>query len=169
MTPQDIQSLFAYNAWANQRTLAACRQISPDQFTREIGGSFRSLRDLLVHIAGVEWLYLERWHGRSPTALPWKEGFATLESIESLWNEVERELLARVAALTPEALDHPLPFRNTQGNVFSQSLAQVLQHLVNHSTYHRGQVATALRQLGGKAQGTDLIAFYRERDAAAQA
>jgi uncharacterized damage-inducible protein DinB len=168
MTPQDIQTLFAYNAWANQRTLAACREMNPEQFTREISGSFHSLRDLLVHLAGVEWLYLERWHGRSPTALPWSGSFVTLASVEELWQKVERELLSRVAALTTEALAEPLPFRNTQGNVFSQSLCQVLQHLVNHSTYHRGQVAAALRQLGGRAQATDLIAFYRERDAAAQ-
>ena len=70
MTPEEIRTLFAYDAWANGRTLDACAALTPEQFTRDLGSSFRSVRDTLAHILGAQWIWLERFHGRSPTALP---------------------------------------------------------------------------------------------------
>ncbi len=70
MNADDIRTLFEYNSWANHRALESCAALSNEQFTRDLGSSFKSVRDTLVHICGAEWLWLERFHGRSHSTLP---------------------------------------------------------------------------------------------------
>lgn len=110
----------------------------------------------------VEWLWLERWLGRSPTGPPPGE-FPDLASVRARWQEIEKDLLKFVRALSAEDLDRVLHYHNTKGNPFSDRMWQMLQHLVNHGTYHRGQITTLLRQLGATPVATDMIAFYREQ------
>jgi uncharacterized damage-inducible protein DinB len=164
MTVEEAVILVEYNAWANHRVVASCATLDSGQFARDLGSSFYSVRDTLVHIMGVEWLYMERWHGRSPNKFPSGGEFPTLDSLRPQWASVEGEWLSRCRALSPQDLDDRIEFRNTRGILYAQPLAQLVQHLVNHSTYHRGQIATLLRQLGRQSEATDLIAFYRERD-----
>jgi uncharacterized damage-inducible protein DinB len=159
MNVEDFRLLYDYNAWADHRALEACAGLNEEQFTRDLGSSYRSVRDTLVHIMLVEWLWLERWHGRSPTSY----------SVRARWSEIERNLLDYVASLTPEEVQRVVHHKTTAGVPQAQPLWQMLQHLVNHGTYHRGQVATMLRQLGAKPIATDLIFFYRERAAKAKA
>lgn len=120
------------------------------------------MRDTLTHIMFVEWLWLERWNGRSPAGPP-PGDFPHLASIRAHWQKIENDLLKFVRALSAEDLEHVINYRNTKGNLFSDRMWQMLQHLVNHGTYHRGQITTLLRQLGATPVATDLIAFYRER------
>jgi uncharacterized damage-inducible protein DinB len=169
MNVEDFRLLYDYNSWANHRTLDACAALSEEQFTRNLGSSFRSVRDTLAHICGVEWLWLERWHGRSHNALPPAAEFPNVASLRRRWDEVERNLLDYVASLTPEDIQRIIQHKTTQGVPQAGPLWQMLQHLVNHGTYHRGQVATMLRQLGAKPFSTDLILFYRERATKASA
>jgi uncharacterized damage-inducible protein DinB len=169
MNVEDFRRLYDYNSWANHRTLEACAALNDEQFTRDLHSSFRSVRDTLVHIMLVEWLWRERWLGRSPDKYPPASDFPNLESVRRRWAEVERNLLEYVAALKPEDIDRVIAHKTTAGVPQSAPLSQILQHLVNHGTYHRGQVATMLRQLDAKPIGTDLIVFYRERAAQAKA
>jgi uncharacterized damage-inducible protein DinB len=168
MNVEDFRLLYDYNSWANHRTLDACAPLDEEQFTRDLGSSFRSVRDTLAHICLVEWLWLERWLGRSPDEFPPATDFPTLESLRHRWSEIERNLHDYIASLTPENIERTVNHKTTAGVAQAAPLWQMLQHLVNHGTYHRGQVATLLRQLGAKPISTDLILFYRER-AAAQA
>ena len=92
-----------------------------------------------------------------------------LESVRARWAEIDRDLLDFVASLTPEDVQRVVHHTTTAGVPQAQPLWQLLQHLANHGTYHRGQITTLLRQLGAKAIGTDLITFYRERAAQATA
>jgi uncharacterized damage-inducible protein DinB len=167
MNVEDFRRLYDYNSWANHRTLHACVPLSEEQFTRDLRSSFRSVRDTLVHISWAEWLWLERWQGRSPDKFS-STDFPNLESVRRRWTEVERNLTEYIASLKPEDLERIISHKTTAGVPQAAPLWQMLQHLVNHGTYHRGQVATLLRQLDAKAVSTDLIVFYRER-AAAQA
>jgi uncharacterized damage-inducible protein DinB len=169
MDTRDFRNLYRYDSWANHRTLESCAQLTPEQFTRNLGSSFDSVRDTLVHIFGAEWIWLERWHGRTPTGLPVAADFPDLESVRRRWAEIERDLVDYIASLTQEDLQRVLEYKTTAGVAYSQPLRHCLQHLANHSTYHRGQIATLLRQLGAKATPTDLIAFYREQAAPASA
>ncbi|HXW62618.1 MAG TPA: DinB family protein [Candidatus Acidoferrales bacterium] len=169
MNIEDLRTLYDYNSWANHRALEACAAVTPAEFTRDLGSSFRSLRDTLAHIYGAEWIWLERWHGRTPAALPSSTDFPNLETTRRRFAEIDRDLVDYVASLTAGDLQRVMDIKTTAGAVYSQPLWQMLQHLANHSTYHRGQVTTLLRQLGAKAVSTDLIGFYRERAAQAKA
>ena len=169
MNLEEMRLLYEYNAWANRRLLEACSALTAEQFTRDLRSSFPSVRDTLAHILGGEWLWHERFQGRFPTALPAPSDFPTLHDIRTRWIPVESDLLKFVSGLTQNDLERVYPFRTTEGELFPSPLWQALQHLVNHGSYHRGQVTAFLRQLGAKAVSLDLIRFYRERGAAAGA
>ncbi|HXQ97971.1 MAG TPA: DinB family protein [Candidatus Limnocylindrales bacterium] len=169
MDLETVRALFAYNEWANRRTLEGCESLSTDQLLEPLGGSFGSVRNTLAHIMDVEWLYLERWQGRSPTGLPDVENYPDLVQIDERWKTVDEAMREYVRALSQADIVRIVEFRNTRGNLFRHPLWETMQHLVNHSTYHRGQVTTLLRQLGGKPMSSDLIAFYRERSGQAPA
>ncbi|HTP43592.1 MAG TPA: DinB family protein [Candidatus Limnocylindrales bacterium] len=168
MNVDDFHLLYEYNSWANRRTLDACSTLTPEQFTRDLGSSFPSIRDTLAHVCEVEWLWLERWLGRSGSLRPGSD-FPTFDSLRRRWQEVESSLVGYVSALKPEDIQRVVEHKTTQGVPQAAPLWQMMQHLVNHGTYHRGQIAAMLRQLGSKATSTDLIFFYRERAAKASA
>ena len=167
ITPEDTRTLFAYDAWANRRMLEACATLSPDQFTRDLGSSFRSVRDTLAHILGAQWIWLERFRGRSPVTLPGGESYADLAALRARWTQFESELLSYVNGLSAADLERSFDYRDLKGNAHRNVLWQTLQHLANHGSYHRGQVTTMFRQLGAKPVGTDMIGFYREQSAQA--
>jgi uncharacterized damage-inducible protein DinB len=168
MKPSEMRELFAFNAWANHRILGATEALAKEQFTKELGSSFSSVRDTLVHVWGVEWIWLERLQGRSPEVFPSAKDFPDLASSRARWTEVEKNWLAYVSRLDEAELGEEVDYKTLSFGPSRSPRWQVLQHVVNHGSYHRGQVTTMLRQLGAKGVGTDLILFYRERRAAAK-
>jgi uncharacterized damage-inducible protein DinB len=169
VTPELLRLLFQYNQWADRRMVDACSALSNEQFTRDLGSSFRSVRDTLVHLYGAEWVWNERIEGRSPTSLVAGTGFPDLASVRTKLEEMDNFYLEYVTRLTPEDLERVIRYKSFAGEEFSNPLWQSLHQLTNHASYHRGQIITLLRQLGAKPVTTDLIAFYRERAAAARA
>jgi uncharacterized damage-inducible protein DinB len=169
MKASEMRDLFAFNAWANQRILTAADALSTEQFTKNMDSSFKSVRDTLVHIWAVEWIWLERLKGNSPSAFPDAKDFPELTTLRPRWAEVEKNWEAYVGGLDDSALDEDVKYTTMTFGPSHSPRLQMLQHVVNHSTYHRGQVSTMLRQLGAKSTGTDLIFFYRERQLAANA
>lgn len=166
MTPQEFRTLYEYDAWANGRTLNACATLTPEQFTRNLGNSFGSVRDTLVHILGAQIVWIERLSGGAPAGLPSPDGFPDLGSVRAKWQEIEPKLHAYVNSLTGPDLDRVLEYSNLKGVAFRDQISYILQHLANHGSYHRGQITTLLRQLGATPVNTDMIGFYRERAAA---
>jgi uncharacterized damage-inducible protein DinB len=163
---EDFRLLYDFNAWANHRILDACAVLTPEQFTRDLASSFHSVRDTLAHVYGAQWVWLERWHGRTPTVLPSAADFPDFETVRRRFTEIDRNLVDYAASLNADDIQRVIEFKTLAGTPISQPLWQMLQHVANHSTYHRGQVTTMLRQLGAKAASTDLIYYYRERAAA---
>jgi uncharacterized damage-inducible protein DinB len=169
MTKDDIQLLYEYDRWANNRVLQAASTLSAEEFTHDLGGSFRSVRDTLVHIIGGEWGWLTYWKEPSPSsafvtdlwtrhdALFTPNAFPEVTAVQLKWAEVEKEQTEFVNRVTNESLGRMLPLRGTQ-----ISLAHLMQHLANHSTYHRGQVALMMRQLAAKPLATDFHVFLME-------
>lgn len=160
---EEIEDLYAYNRWANHRILDAASALSTEAFAKDLGSSFPSVRDTLVHILSSEWVWLSRWRGHSPSGAPDSWDVSTLEGVRSQWTAVEQDQRAYISELTAAMLGRSIAYRTTKGEPFEQPLGQMLRHVVNHSTYHRGQVVTLLRQLGAEAVSTDLIVFYRTR------
>ena len=169
MTKDDIQLLYEYDRWANNRVFEAVSTLGAEEFTRDLGGSFRSVRDTLVHIIGCEWGWLTCWKEPSPSsafvtdlwtglgALFHPNAFPDVAAVQLRWAEVEREQVEFVNRVTYESLGRLLPVRTTQ-----ISLAHLMQHLANHSTYHRGQVSLMMRQLAAAPVATDFALFLLE-------
>lgn len=159
---EEIRELYAYTRWADARMLGAAAQLSNEQFTRDMGSSFGSIRDTLVHILAVHWVWVSRWEGVSPREMPreWKE--CTLVELRRAWQEVEARQSSYLAGLSESDLDRVLRYTNTAGQPFAMTMTRVLRHVVNHATYHRGQLATMFRQLGLKPPSTDLFLYYVE-------
>jgi len=162
MQPQTLRELYLYNHWANQRALASAEPLSSEEFTRGLGNSFASIRDTLAHILGAEWIWLERWLGRSPKALLPPADFPTLPSLRQRWDAVEKDRDRFLEALEPRCLQDPVSYINLAGKPFAYPLWQQMLHVINHSTYHRGQIVTLLRQLGRTPANTDLLLYYDE-------
>lgn len=154
-----IRELYEYNRWANARSLEAASTVPREDFAKEVGGSFASLRGTLAHVYGAEWIWLERWRGTSPRQLPFALDFPDVESIRSRWRDVEREQKEFLDGLDGARLAEVISYVNLKGETFAYPLGRMLQHVVNHSTYHRGQVATILRQLGATPLSTDLLLY----------
>jgi uncharacterized damage-inducible protein DinB len=169
VTPGLLHFLFEYNAWADRRMLNACTALTDEQFTRKLGSSFSSVRDTVVHLYGAEWVWNERIHGRSPTALVSGEGYPDLASIRPKLEEMDQYYIQFVSKMTQQDLDHVIHYKGFNGDPFSNPLWQSLHQLTNHASYHRGQITTMLRQLEVKPVSTDLIMYYRELAAAVQA
>jgi uncharacterized damage-inducible protein DinB len=167
MTYQDLQTLVDYHYWARDRVLEAVERLSPEQFTRDLGNSFPSVRDTVAHLLGADWIWCARWDGESPEALPdaaeVAARFPTPDAVREAWTGQERKVRAALARYGEGGIDHLVEYvRNGQHQ--AQPFWQTLQHLVNHGSYHRGQITTMLRQLGvAPPKSLDLIAFYRER------
>lgn len=164
----EIRRLYAYNRWANHRILDAAGKLDPESWTVDLGSSFPSIQATLAHILAAEWIWLSRWQGTSPTGLPPSWNLSTLEEIRARWADVENAREELLAALTDEDLDKAIAYRNLKGEPLMNTMGEMLRHVVNHSTYHRGQVVTMLRQIGAEAPSTDLILFYREQGAATE-
>jgi uncharacterized damage-inducible protein DinB len=167
MTPELVKDLYAYDAWANRRTFEACAALTPQQFTQNLGNSFPSVRDTLAHIVGAHFVWLERFHGRVPPGLLSPSDFPDIASLTAKLNDLQLRLTEYTSGLSTDDLRANFSYRDLKGREHNNMRWHVLQHLANHGTYHRGQITTMLRQLGSKPVSTDLIAFYRERAAAA--
>jgi len=163
MSPDEMRQLYDYNSWANRRSLSAAEKLTPEQFTRPMGSSFSSVRDTLAHIYGAEWVWLERFQNRSPSALPNVNQFVDLATLRESWLVHDESLLNFVRSLSQPDLERELEYKTLRFGVYKNPLWQSMLHVVNHGTYHRGQITTLLRQLGAQPILLDLMHFFRER------
>jgi uncharacterized damage-inducible protein DinB len=159
-----ICKLYAYNRWANDRVLTVAESLSQEELGRNLDGSFGSLWETLVHIFGVEWLYPQRWNGIYPSALPQQEQFADLAALQAFWDKVRTDQQTFIDGLNERVLQQPVEYVNFRGEKFTYPLVDQMRHLVNHSTYHRGQVTLQLRMLGKEPLSTDLLLYLDERN-----
>jgi uncharacterized damage-inducible protein DinB len=163
MQISDIQILLAYDRWANARLLRAAAELSADRYAAELGGSFGSVRATLGHIVAVEWLYLRRWLGESPPSLPGWAAEADPAALRKKLDEAETGQKVFLASLGPADLERPIRYTNIAGKKLEYPLGDLLVHLVNHSTHHRGQAAALIRQAGAVPPATDYLVFKTER------
>ena len=164
MTYDDLSLLVDYNYWARDRLLEAVAALTPEQFTRDMGNSFSSVRDTIAHICDTESIWLARWNGGQPTGFQSAERIPDLAAARAVWAELERGMRETLARLGPSGVQRTIEYKDFRGAKRSDVFWQMLQHAVNHGSYHRGQVTTMLRQLGAAPpKYMDLIVYYRER------
>lgn len=163
MNHEDLRDLLDYHCWARDRMLEACESLTPEQYTRTVESSFRSIRDTLVHIYAADWVWSMRCHGTSPRTLLDPAEFPDVASLRQAWRELEAKYRTLLDDLGPDGIHKVVDYTLLSGLQASGVFWQILQHVVNHASYHRGQLTTLLRQVAGRSpQPTDLIAFYRE-------
>ena len=160
MTPEEARSLFAYDVWANDALLEAVSSLPEEELLRERPSSHGSLLGTLIHIMGAEEVWLGRWTGKT-VSLPSPENVPSLEALKSRWLRVREERKSFVDGSDEAKLAEELEVTTPAGDTYRNTFAEMFRHLTNHSSYHRGQVVSMLRESGVRPPSTDLIRFYR--------
>jgi uncharacterized damage-inducible protein DinB len=159
---ETIRLLNDYTRWADRRMFDPVCKLSPEQWTKDLGSSLKSARDTAVHIVSAQWIWLSRWKGESPKGMWTAADYPTPASLREKSEALAKDLAAFVADQTAESIAKPLNYRNLKGEPMSFPLGQLMLHMANHSTYHRGQVTTLLRQLGAQPISTDFVLYCGE-------
>lgn len=164
----DIEQLFNYTEWANNLAMDAAAKLPDDSLRRDVCCSHQSIFGTLLHMAGAEWIWLERWNGRSPAKTEaWSqwttESCADLDALKARWREIVERRWKYVAELDVAKLTAELSYKLLSGDPCSMRLVDQMQHVANHATMHRGQVVGMIRQLGIVPPSTDLL-FYLRRE-----
>lgn len=165
MTVAELLDLFEYNQWAHERILEAAAGLETDEYARQAGGSFPSLRSTVEHLLAVEVVWLSRWEGHSLGDAPDFSGCSDALALWSIWTSFWKRQFAFLNELTEESLSTPVAIRTRSGIETVQPLRDTMIHVVNHSTYHRGQAASQIRIAGGKPPSTDYFMYCLARDA----
>lgn len=152
-----LSDLLAYNRWANHQYLDALARLNEEQFLRKLGGSFGSIRETLVHLAWAEWLWSERWQGKSPQSRATPERFPTADAVRSYLEDVEQVQARVLEGGGADLATARIRYTNLRQQEWEYTLEQMVHHLVMHSAYHRGQLATLLRQLNLVPPTTDYL------------
>ena len=162
MLKEMLKALYDYDRWANRRLFDKVVSLPPGAADREMGPqfSFPTLKGMLAHILGAEAIWLARWKGSSPTAILKAKDFPDLEALSSRWHRVEAELSAFIGGLSDADLTRVIRYTNTEGQSFSLQLWPLMQHVANHSTHHRSELATMLTMLGVAPPPTDLVVYH---------
>ncbi len=163
MTIKDLASLFDYGYWANGKLFDVIAQLTPEEFTRPVAGSYGSIRNTMVHVLSTEAGWLDRCGGpkRGPRLKP--EDFPTIETLLRAWKRVEANVREFLATLQDEDLARNAEYENNRGEKRSMPLGELMQHTANHGVHHRGQVALLLRLLGRAPGDFDALFYHADR------
>jgi len=153
MLNENERRLASYDAWANKMTLRAI-----DRIGEAVAGNERILK-LLGHIMGAKEMWMARIRNEDTSKievwpmLAWPDVPLRLAKVDA----------ALIALVTQRAdLKSPIRYKNSKGEAFENSIRDLVVHMVNHGTYHRGQLATAIKQAGGEPEFTDYVAWLRQ-------
>ena len=167
MTLQDITQQFDYIYWARDRVLTIMDTIDAADFTKDLQSSHKSIHETFVHMFGSEKLWMTRWKGESPTGREKPEDYPTVQAVRQRWGEIESDVRAHLNSMKPEDAAKMVEYKTLEGAPVAYPWWQTAFQVTNHSSYHRGQVITMLRQLGAKATGTDIIMYFKFQNAKA--
>ena len=158
----DVVALFAYDRWANTKVLDACRKLTAEQYVAEAVPGWSSVRSTIGHIALVTQFHLRTLAGDPDGRIPTEADLATVDDAAQLLERAYRRFEELRPTLTRERLNTVLTLRR---RAYTATLPpwSLLRHIVNHSTYHRGQVASKLKRFGIEQQVTDFFFWAIEQ------
>ena len=163
MTVTDLRRLYDYHYWANRRLFQIIEQMTPEEYTRNVAGSYGSIRNTLVHMMSAEWGWLARCGGpdRGPALKP--DDFPDFASVRATWAAVERHTRTFVDGLQDADLERRIAFSLPGVGSHALRIAELMQHAANHAVHHRGQLALLARMLGYTPGNVDLLIYDAER------
>lgn len=163
MTKNDLLESYTYHYWANNKLLNVVSQLTPEEFSKEVAGSYGSIRNTLVHVMSAEWGWLSRCGGRERGNRLQPEDYPTPQSLIEKWRDVERYMRAFLKELTDEDINGIVAYQGAESQLRTMPLGELLNHCVVHAVHHRGQVAMMLRMLGYTPGNFDILYFYADR------
>lgn len=153
----ELVGLYDFNEWANERTIASLRALPEADYVRDLGGSWPSLRATFVHVAGATDAWAERFGGKDVLVLPKETDLPKFDDAVRVLVAAQEKHRKHLKNLTRDKLERPFSWTNLSGEVKTSPFEIVVRHVVNHQTYHRGQIASMVRRVGGKPIATDMV------------
>ena len=163
MSIEELTRLYEYNEWANGRLFVALAPLTDEEFTRDVAGSYGSIRNTMVHLLSAEWGWIDRCGGPPRGPALKATDHPTLASVIERWQEVARIGREFLASLTDADLSRTVEWTLGDAPPRQSRLGDLLQHGVIHAVHHRGQVALLLRAMGHAPGNFDLL-FYDQRE-----
>ena len=154
----DSVKLITYNTWANRKIAEQVEGLPNELFSKEVGGSFPSIKLTLIHLLESDWLWMNRWNGIPCADIPAGWSITDASSIINLWTPIQNEIEERVKEIGHNQ-HKEISFITKKGDPYSLPSLDIVIHLTNHGTYHRGQIANMIRMLGEKPPSTDYFIF----------
>jgi len=160
MSADLIRGLYDYHRWANRRLFDVAATVGEDPLSRDVGKQFSypTIRRMFGHLYGADRLWLTRWTGGTLATVPGPE-FTTLAAIRAPWDDVEREQRAYIESLSAADYDRVIQYTGAEGKQFRAPLGPLLQHVANHATHHRSEIATMLTMVSGSPPDTGLATY----------
>ena len=163
MRPDEVRMLYEYAWWARDRLLAAAEGMSNEEFVRENGFAYGSVRGILVHALDAEESWCSRFLGEPVAAAPSVDEIGSVEALRTRWGAAEAPMRRFLADVTEASLAEDFVLKRRNGEERRTPLWMVLTHVVNHGTQHRSEAAEALTMVGHSPGDMDLLVFTRER------
>ena len=157
----ELRVQLAYSSWASRLLLDAAAQLTAEELTRDFGTADRSVLGTLVHIFAADRMWLGRVQGNPPARFLDPATDLRLDALQTAWPALGDRWTTWAAGLTDDAAQSALAYRDLRGNPWETPTWQIVLHVVNHATHHRGQVSGFLRSMGKTPPPLDLIAYYR--------
>jgi uncharacterized damage-inducible protein DinB len=155
-----INQVYNYNYWANKRYFAVAEGLTDEQLHKMQGHSWGDVHAMFVHMMSSEWVWYQRWHGTSPKGHFRKEDFPMLASVKERWNLIESEMRAFIDSQTEEGLQAEISYSNFSGETFRVPLYQMLMHVANHETHHRGELAAMFALMNVSHPEEEVIQYF---------
>ncbi len=158
-----LKQLYDYMYWANGRYLAVAAAFTEEQLHRNLGHSWGDVHATFVHMLSSERVWLARWQGESPTGHLDPADYQGIESVRAAWAATEMEMRSYVDAQTIESLQAVITYANFKGETFHVPLWQMLAHVTNHETHHRGEIAAMFALMQVPHPEDELIQYFLNR------
>ncbi len=152
-----------YHIWAHNKVLQQLQGLTAEEWNKELGGSFPSLQQLCKHLVSADYRWLQRWKGIPLAAIPETFVFENPTQLIDIWQPLFAEMKTISESFFESGIEEPINFITAKGDPFSMPFWQTFYQVVNHGTYHRGQITNMLRMLGKVPAGTDIFLFFAER------
>lgn len=154
----------AYNVWANQRMVECIENLSDDQINRDINSSYKSIYATLLHLWDAESIWWQRIKLQEQIDVPSTNFNGSVLELGNSLMKQSKQWKEWTDLATEAALEHEFIYRNSKKEQFKQPVNEVLIHLFNHQSYHRGQLVTMFRQVGLETiPNSDFINFSRKK------
>jgi uncharacterized damage-inducible protein DinB len=155
-----INQVYDYNYWANHRYFAVAEGLTDEQLHKMQGHSWGDVHAVFVHVLSSEWVWLQRWQGSSPKGHLNKDDFPTLASVKERAGQVEARMRAFIESQTEESLGSVIAYSNFSGETFRVPLWQMLMHVANHETHHRGELAAMYALMNVPHPEEEVIQYF---------